>query len=431
MTTYVFDSMLIHERYDIVDDGGEQTWEVSFGEIYQGDLALVASENSDSFSYTSLGVTEENEMEALLTGFGMPYAIALPGGEDYIKLLDSDFSDATVSSLYWTNEGSKSAAILAITWEWEDLEEMTADSATLVIQLAGDNIPPFENYADLGSFLDGLDTVLPYAPPGYQPGDVIELHSVLDHEDIIQEDLIKGTAGNDTLIGGLGNDTISGNQGGDYITGGIGHDVLRGGEGRDDISGGKHGDLIYGGDGDDLIRGQKGNDTVYGGDGADLVNLGGGARDVFYDSPETGPAGNDTVFGGDGRDIINGRGGDDSFYGEDGNDKLRGGVGDDELYGGAGDDTLSGGSGSDTLAGGEGADVFRFRNDLSSDDNVITDYELGVDIIEMYDGYDAEDTTYTLANGTDTLITLVSGATILVEGVTDTLALRAEIEAQL
>ncbi|MEO0361974.1 MAG: hypothetical protein AAF322_12745, partial [Pseudomonadota bacterium] len=63
--------------------------------------------------------------------------------------------------------------------------------------------------------------------------------------------------------------------------------------------------------------------------------------------------------------------------------KLWGSFGDDLLHGGAGDDTLTGGVGDDTLEGGEGADVFLFHADWHAGEDLVLDFEEGVDRVEI------------------------------------------------
>ncbi|WP_298374647.1 M10 family metallopeptidase C-terminal domain-containing protein [Azospirillum sp.] len=81
-----------------------------------------------------------------------------------------------------------------------------------------------------------------------------------------------------------------------------------------------------------------------------------------------------------------------SLFGAAGNDSLTGGLGNDSLFGGAGMDTLIGGNGNDTLRGGEGkdqltggagADVFLYNNYKEINDDVITDFQHGVDKIDL------------------------------------------------
>ncbi|NKW79073.1 calcium-binding protein [Rhodobacteraceae bacterium R_SAG7] len=137
-------------------------------------------------------------------------------------------------------------------------------------------------------------------------------------------------------------------------------------------------DVITLGFGDDVINGGRGNDTVSAGAGNDTIN-GNAGRDQI-----NGHDGDDVLTGGGGRDKLNGGVGNDVLSGNAGRDKLVGGTGNDTLSGGADDDVLRGGTGDDVLTGGAGADVFKFRaNDHT---NVITDFEVGVDHIEVLKG---------------------------------------------
>jgi Ca2+-binding RTX toxin-like protein len=63
--------------------------------------------------------------------------------------------------------------------------------------------------------------------------------------------LINGTAGNDSLVGGSGNDTINGFAGNDTIVGGAGNDALDGNDGVDWVEGGAGNDTLTGGSGTD------------------------------------------------------------------------------------------------------------------------------------------------------------------------------------
>ena len=238
-------------------------------------------------------------------------------------------------------------------------------------------------------------------------------------------DTVSGGSGNDTIYGGGGADTFSGNGGDDWISGGTGQDTLYGGTGKDTLEGGNGADDLFGGDGADTIYGGNGNDVVEGGNGEDSVFLGAG-NDVFIDTTQTGTAGRDTVFGGAGADTLQGGGGDDRFSGGNGADLITGGGGNDTLDGGNGADTLegesgadliTGGSGSDTLDGGNGADILEGgggRDQIeggngkdilsggagddvliggagadtfvfvgNGGDDVVDDFELGVDVLQI------------------------------------------------
>ena len=79
--------------------------------------------------------------------------------------------------------------------------------------------------------------------------------------------------------------------------------------------------------------------------------------------------------------MLKGGGGGDALDGWGGKDVLKGGRGDDELRGGSGDDRLSGGHGDDTMVGGAGADRCDLR--LPSGEDVVEDFEVGVDVIVL------------------------------------------------
>ena len=109
----------------------------------------------------------------------------------------------------------------------------------------------------------------------------------------------------------------------------------------------------------------------------------------------------ETINAGDGDDVIdltsptfnmgnmainlNGEAGDDIIWAAEGNDTLDGGIGNDTLFGGSGDDTLT---------GGDGRDIFEFTQ--SAQDDRITDYEVGQDVIKLYRrDTDTKDWTFT------------------------------------
>lgn len=210
---------------------------------------------------------------------------------------------------------------------------------------------------------------------------------------------VDGGAGNDTLIGGSGNDFLDGSMGLDSLVGGNGDDILRdvqgttdtliGGEGNDilyidqfDLAGG----IIAGGAGIDravavtavtgFMLASHGVELFSGSAGDDSADATGVATSVTL----TGGAGNDTLTGSSWADGIDAGAGNDSLVGGDGNDTLYGGDGVDTLVGGQGNDllegasafassdTLIGGAGNDTLNGGGGIDRAVFSNNFADYD---------------------------------------------------------------
>ena len=210
---------------------------------------------------------------------------------------------------------------------------------------------------------------------------------------------INGTEGDDVLtallpgarferasriFGRGGNDTISGSAFNDVLDGGDGDDTIRNGGGNTDA------DTLLGGNGNDRIFAQN-NGFVDGGSGLDFAQVSispydpkvytAGAYVGITSSGSLGDGGTLTLstglrltnietlelrlMGGDDRistgssaDTVRAAGGNDIIATLGGDDFLFGDTGDDTLDGGAGSDRLVGGSGLDTLIGGAGADVF-------------------------------------------------------------------------
>ena len=114
-----------------------------------------------------------------------------------------------------------------------------------------------------------------------------------------------GGPGQNTLIGGGGNDIIYGG------TGPNSHNTIYGGTGNDLIYGGPNGDLLFGGVGNESIYGGSGNDTIYGGTGNQLLD---------------GGDGNNFIYGGTGQQTLVGGNGDDYFQTGIGNEVIEGGA---------------------------------------------------------------------------------------------------------
>jgi Ca2+-binding RTX toxin-like protein len=153
---------------------------------------------------------------------------------------------------------------------------------------------------------------------------------------------VTGTAGDDSLIGGVDDET------------------LRGLAGADDVAGGDGNDRLLGGSGADELRGEGGRDTLRGSLAAD------------------------DLFGGRGSDLLRGNGGRDALRGEEGGDDLFGDKGADRIDGGSGNDLIDGGPGPDLLTGGSGTDRFVIAR-LADGIDRITDFETGAggDVLDL------------------------------------------------
>jgi VCBS repeat-containing protein len=85
---------------------------------------------------------------------------------------------------------------------------------------------------------------------------------------------VSGSANNDNLGCGAGNDIVRGLDGNDTLQGGGGNDTLLGGDGNDTLWGGTGDDTLIGGAGSDYLDGGAGADTfvVGSGDGVDTIS---------------------------------------------------------------------------------------------------------------------------------------------------------------
>src|SRR5262245_6491124 len=185
------------------------------------------------------------------------------------------------------------------------------------------------------------------------PGGEIRGQLVAIADDI--DNVVTGTIGNDAhLRGSNGNDAILGLAGNDAVNGGNGNDVLDGGGGNDHLEGGN---------GNDMLFGSFGIDTLIGGNGDDSLD---------------GGAGNDAVDGGNGKDTVNG---------------------------GTGDDVLTGGNGPDLCVfnAGFGDDVitdFKNNDHIQFDDELFSSPQAALDASEQV----GDDTVITVGTNTVTLL---------------------------
>jgi Ca2+-binding RTX toxin-like protein len=117
-----------------------------------------------------------------------------------------------------------------------------------------------------------------------------------------------------------------------------------------------------------------------------VYNFGSGAGGYNFTTPVLF-TGNSTVAnnvtGTEFSDILNGGSGADSIFGGAGNDSISGGAGNDSLNGGAGNDTLIGGLGTNALSGGLGSDVFVFTGTTAGGGDIITDYSIVDDVMNI------------------------------------------------
>lgn len=172
---------------------------------------------------------------------------------------------------------------------------------------------------------------------------------------------LSGNTGNDTIIGGNGNEQLNGNSGNDSIDGTGGNDIIAGNSGNDWIWGGAGGDTLVGHDGDDTIGGGGGdNDTAdysYATVNLDIdLSVAGSDEEgaTYVDSVDTSI---ETLIGGSGHDKLTGNSSKNRIEGRDGNDTITGGSNEDSLYGQNGNDWFfAQDSDNDTIDGGNNTD---------------------------------------------------------------------------
>lgn len=446
MTTYTFDALVIAGTYNWVLDEEDIVY------AQTGPIELISSDNISTFTYTIDGVIDEGDgnfsYDVTVPDFGDLYyldnvydettgagaGVSIQGVYD---VLGGD-TEGTVSTISWTDGVDSYETTLLILSYYYDVPgqdyELWVD---VVIYLDGDPLPTIDDIYDMAALDAGITGQSTTTPTGFGEGDSISITGIggsitqaddfvgnENYDDVVYLgdgiDRFNGLSGEDTIYGDNGRDILHGGDDNDLIEGGADGDKLYGDEGDDTIYGGSGSDGIYGGSGNDYLDGMKSGDKIRGNSGHDTI-IGGAGRDKLY-----GDKGQDTLYGGTQEDRLDGGSHNDLLYGEDDNDvlygrqgadQLFGGDGNDELYGGKNEDVLYGGLGDDTLHGGSHADEFHFDMGTNEGNDVILDFEVGLDKIVLDDyagspGYTVND------DGTDTLITFDSGTTVLLENVT-------------
>ncbi|SFT60454.1 serralysin [Pseudovibrio denitrificans] len=184
---------------------------------------------------------------------------------------------------------------------------------------------------------------------------------------------LDGGAGNDTLTGAGGNDTLNGGDGNDTLIGGDGNDILNGGEGNDTYFVDNAGDTIIEAD-------NSGIDTIISGVSFKLT-------DNIEDLTLTGTADNYAIGNSEDNTII-------------GND---------------GDNHIEGGAGTDILTGGAGSDLFNFREGMGND--IITDFEVGIDKINIPAGPPPDYPDFVITDVGDGTLVEYNGDSFLLKGI--------------
>src|SRR4029077_6794575 len=181
--------------------------------------------------------------------------------------------------------------------------------------------------------------------------------------DLINNDTLHGSSGDDILNAGPGNDSITGDGGNDPLYGRYGNDTVAGGTGNDSVHGDSGNDCLFGNSGTDSLDGGLGDDTLHGDN-----DTAGGASTAPGSDTLVDYLGHNQLFGDEGNDLLQGTG---TLHGNVGNDTIDGDLANSggELYGDDGNDALSSGNNNPTalLVGGSGNDTLYGNGTLYGD----------------------------------------------------------------
>lgn len=169
--------------------------------------------------------------------------------------------------------------------------------------------------------------------------------------------MIKGGAGNDTIIGSIWDDFIDGEAGKDMLYGGSGYDVFL-------ARGNVTGDRFDGGDDYDAINAMADNTTIAYASLTSIEAIGG---NYYSNARLVGTSANDTI---------------DLSAMEVYQIIVDAGAGNDIILGTVYDDVIVGGAGSDTITGGMGFDRFVYNSAREGGDR-IDGFEVGFDLIDL------------------------------------------------
>jgi Ca2+-binding RTX toxin-like protein len=237
--------------------------------------------------------------------------------------------------------------------------------------------------------------------------------TIWDRSQMFNAAWIRGTSGNDTLIGSSWNDTF---------LGGLGNDLFSSGPGSDTY-------IYASGDGNDYINDESGStsdidvlhlidlnviDLTFSRSGVNLIaTVNSNGQTITFDEQFYSQTAN---WGLEKIEFADGSNWDLATINS--NAWIRGTSGNDTLAGSSWNDTIAGGAGNDTLSGGAGNDVFVFRSGFGQD--TITDFSVGHDVVEFRDGIFADSAAAfaaATASGSNTIITIDASTTVLLQNV--------------
>ena len=310
----------------------------------------------------------ENQMERLQNGDRFYYVSRTAGTNLFAELESNSF---TALAMRNTDLGEEGAGTLALNifslpnhiLEVDQSEQFGADGTPTTADPEGDSELIDLVIRDADKLTTDIFVPDPSKVVQYTGGDHVA---------------VGGTVGDDTIIGGIGDDALWGRSGDDRIEGGDGADLIEGGAGDDIITDLSGPDVIEGGDGNDAIHSGNEEDVIFGDAGSDFIVNSSEFGEIF------GGEGNDFIFDGIHLGIVHAGAGDDWMENLGGGEELF--TGDNGLlvltfdtpvkghdvgiaYGGNhdwdmenGDDVIVDGPGFDISTSGFGFDWFSFQN---------------------------------------------------------------------
>ncbi|CAI8178212.1 MAG: Leukotoxin [Alphaproteobacteria bacterium] len=219
------------------------------------------SYQEEDISFTAQ-ITEVDETPVLDLNSGGPFSVEIPEGTPaFTKIAQFDFvpTDGREVEFFtvWIVGGA---------FENFFIDEYTGELFYIGPVLDYENPPdPKELKFEMSLYVEFTD--------GTHFGESIDTSDKISEidEPTTTELVVKGTRGDDVLVGSANDDVLRGKRGDDKLDGGAGDDLLKGGKGHD---------TLFGGAGDDRLEGGKGRDTLLGGIGTDVLK-GGKGRDLF------------------------------------------------------------------------------------------------------------------------------------------------------
>jgi len=361
--------------YITTDFGGR---ELAHAAALQGEKLLVVGQQSNNFTdfqndrlivarYLSNGVLDKSFGKEGFTAISFDFPLA----SNVFEVTDVKISpDKNIYVLFTT--GSTSTTI-----------RFSENGALISSKLIGggrDDGFTGSDVSDLLFGMEGNDTLV-----GGFGNDIFEITggkgidstSYSDADAGVTINLESGTATSSSQDAGVGSDTLSGIENvdgssyADTIVGDTSNNIVNSGNGNDEVTTGDGNDVVYAGGGDDLIVGGdgKGDDKYFGGEGTDKIRYLSATWGISVDLG-TGKAAsllnpNDKKnkdAAGIGKDTLNSIENliagiySDILVGNTVANQIEGMDGGDRIDGKEGNDTLIGGAGSDTLIGGLGND---------------------------------------------------------------------------